>query len=213
MSIVPYLCSMNDARRQHWQTIYETKQPHEVSWTQEKPQPSLDFISGLDLPKDAAIIDIGGGDSRLADELLDAGFTDITVLDISEKALQHAQKRLGDKASKVRWITSDIVEFAPDTTYDLWHDRAAFHFLTEPAQIQRYVNTVNQCVKGHLFIGTFSENGPKKCSGLEIKQYNTQTLEQLFAKDFVPVFSLIQDHRTPFDTVQNFVFGGFKRKA
>lgn len=213
VSIVPYLCSMNKMRRQHWQTIYETKQPHEVSWTQEKPQPSLDFITNLKLPKDAAIIDIGGGESRLVDELLDRGFTDITVLDISGKALERAQKRLGQRAGAVRWIESDILDFHADHAYDVWHDRAAFHFLTEPAQVAQYINTVKQCVKGHLFIGTFSENGPKKCSGLDITQYNTQTLQQLFAEDFTPTFTLTQDHHTPFGTVQNFVFAGFVRKA
>ena len=133
---------MKTGRREHWETVYETKNPSEVSWTQENPKTSLDLIHSFGLPKTAKIIDVGGGDSRLVDFLLEEGFENISVLDISAKALEKAKTRLGAKADKVNWIVSDITEFKPTTTYDLWHDRAAFHFLTSEEDISKYLNIV-----------------------------------------------------------------------
>src|SRR6187402_3411524 len=127
---------MNSERKNHWETVYETKTPEQVSWTQEIPKTSLDFINSFNPDKSARIIDIGGGDSNLVDFLLDQGFENISVLDISAKALEKAKLRLGEKAKKVNWIVSDITEFEPQTTFDIWHDRAAFHFLTEDSQIK-----------------------------------------------------------------------------
>ena len=199
-------------KKTHWETVYETKNPDQVSWTQEVPQTSLDFISSFGLTKDAKIIDIGGGDSKLVDYLLDNGFENITVLDISAKALDKAKNRLGDKAKKVNWVVSDITEFEPKTAYDIWHDRATFHFLTTTEQVAKYMDTARKSVNGYLTIGTFSENGPTKCSGLEIKQYNEETLTTELKNGFDKIRCVTEDHLTPFNTTQNFLFCSFKRK-
>jgi hypothetical protein len=193
----------------HWETVYSTKTPQEVSWTQEKPAISLDFISSFKLDKSASIIDIGGGDSLLVDFLLDLGYTNISVLDISAHAIERAKVRLGDKASLVTWIVSDINEYQPEITYDLWHDRAAFHFLTAPSDIRRYASLVSNHAK-NLVIGTFSKDGPLKCSGLEITQYDEASLGDLFkAEGFECIESKREDHQTPFGSTQNFVFASF----
>ena len=199
------------SNKDHWENVYSTKQPHEVSWTQDIPKTSLEFITGLHLPKDAAIIDIGGGDSNLVDFLLEEGYRNLTVLDISEKALERAKQRLGNKAANVKWIVSDVTVFTPTETYDVWHDRAAFHFLTTHAQVEKYTDIVGIAVKGHLIIGTFSDAGPKKCSGLEIQQYNEQSIEEMFSGSFRKVECTTEDHVTPFNTMQNFIFCRFER--
>ena len=202
---------MDTERKKHWETVYETKSPNEVSWTQEIPKTSLDFIKSLGLSKTAKIIDIGGGDSKLVDFLIEEGFENISVLDISKKALEKAKIRLRDKAQKVNWIISDITEFAPNTTYDVWHDRATFHFLTTPEQISKYIETARKSITGYLIIGTFSENGPKKCSGLDIKQYNEITLTDELKTGFEKISCVTEDHKTPFETTQNFLFCSFKK--
>jgi len=168
--------------KNHWEKVYSTKTPEEVSWTQQKPETSLALIRKSKIPKTANIIDIGGGDSKLVDWLLDEGYTNITVLDISGKALEKAKNRLGVKASKVTWIESNILDFKPVQHYDLWHDRAAFHFLTKPDDILKYQSVLNQCFVKHLVVGTFSEKGPLKCSGLEINQYSAEGLSKVFSK-------------------------------
>lgn len=198
-------------RKNHWETVYETKNPDEVSWTQKVPQISLDFIRSFGLDKASKIIDVGGGDSKLVDFLLDEEFENITVLDISGKAIERTKERLGDRAQKVKWIESDITEFEPQETYDIWHDRAAFHFLTSPEQIQTYVDLTQKTVAGYLILGTFSKNGPKKCSGLDIKQYNEEQMETVF-NHFEKLECRAEEHTTPFGTTQNFVFCSFKRK-
>ena len=198
-------------RKNHWETVYETKNPDEVSWTQKVPQISLDFIRSFGLDKASKIIDVGGGDSKLVDFLLDEEFENITVLDISGKAIERTKERLGDRAQKVKWIESDITEFKPQETYDIWHDRAAFHFLTSPEQIQTYVDLTQKTVAGYLILGTFSKNGPKKCSGLDIKQYNEEQMETVF-NHFEKLECRAEEHTTPFGTTQNFVFCSFKRK-
>lgn len=203
---------MSKSNALHWETIYESKTPEQVSWTQKVPQTSLDFISAFGGDKSAKIIDIGGGDSNLVDHLIDLGYHNITVLDISMAALERAKKRLGEKASEVTWIKSDIVDFETDEKYDIWHDRAAFHFLTEKSQIEKYVKTSAKAVAKNMVIATFSENGPLKCSGLEIKQYNLESLKEVFADDFNFVHSKEENHTTPFETKQNFLFCGFSKK-
>ncbi len=199
-------------RKKHWEEVYETKNPDQVSWTQEIPKTSLEFIHSFGLEKTAKIIDIGGGDSKLVDYLLEEGFENISVLDISAKALEKAQNRLGVKAKKINWIVSDITEFEPNTTYDIWHDRATFHFLTTAKQVSKYMNIARKSVNGYLTIGTFSENGPKKCSGLEIKQYNEQELTSELENGFEKIKCITEDHLTPFDTTQNFLFCSFRRQ-
>jgi hypothetical protein len=202
---------MNKQRRMHWEKVYETKQPREVSWTQDKPQISLDFIHSCNLDKKANIIDIGGGDSKLVDYLIDEGYENITVLDISSTALEKAKHRLGKKADKVTWIISDVTDFKPQTAFDLWHDRATFHFLTSEEDIKKYVNIVERVVSEFLVIGTFSDKGPAKCSGLNIKQYNEHQLTREFGYPFHKIRCLTEDHITPFNTLQNFLFCSFRR--
>ncbi|MCU0324811.1 MAG: class I SAM-dependent methyltransferase [Spirosomaceae bacterium] len=198
--------------KSHWEDIYATKEPDQVSWTQEKPTTSLDFIRSFDLPKTAKIIDVGGGDSRLVDFLLDEGYQNLTVLDISENALKRAKARLGDKANSVTWIVSDIKEFEPTEKYDFWHDRAAFHFLTTENEVKKYVTIISDAVDGYLTIGTFSEKGPLKCSGLPIRQYSEQTLNQEVSSSFDKIRCQTEDHITPFGTTQNFIFCSFKKR-
>lgn len=202
---------MENDRKAHWETVYETKSPEQVSWTQEKPQISLDFVHSLGVDKKANIIDVGGGDSKLVDFLLDEGYERITVLDISSKAIQRAKKRLGERADKVKWVVSDITEFEPMETYDVWHDRAAFHFLVALDQIERYLNIVQTAVSGFLVLGTFSDKGPKKCSGLEVVQYNEEKMAALFKDRFEKIKCLTEDHTTPFGTAQHFIFCSFKK--
>lgn len=203
---------MNQQAKDHWENVYTTKGPGEVSWTQAKPEISLEFINSFNLPKNAKIIDIGGGDSNLADHLLDLGFTDITVLDISEKALQKARARLGVQADKIKWIVTDITEFETTERFDLWHDRATFHFLTQPEQIEKYLTIAKKAVSGYLTIGTFSDNGPEKCSGLTIRQYTETSLQHQLSDGFSKIRCSTQDHITPFNTVQNFLFCSFRRE-
>ena len=202
---------MTDTKN-HWETIYASKQPHEVSWTQDIPHTSLSFIQQLSLPKSANIIDIGGGDSKLVDFLLDLGYENITVLDISKSALNRAIKRLGEKSKAIKWIESDILDFQPTEKYDFWHDRAAFHFLLDKEDIGKYVKIVSSAVSGHLLISTFSKNGPKKCSGLVVSQYDGDQLQNLLTEGFEKIECITEDHITPFNTKQNFLFCCFGRK-
>lgn len=200
-------------RQQHWETVYSKKQPHEVSWTQERPETSLRFIAEAGLPLAASIIDIGGGDSRLVDCLLDLGYTDLTVLDISEAAINRAKARLGDRADQVHWIVTDIEDFVPARQYDLWHDRATFHFLTTAQQVAEYVAKAAHAVNGYMTIGTFSENGPERCSGLPVKQYSEDELTNVLAAGFRKIRCTHEDHITPFNTIQNFLFCNFGKAA
>jgi ubiquinone/menaquinone biosynthesis C-methylase UbiE len=201
-------------QKKHWETIYTHKQPNEVSWTQKIPQTSLQFISDANLPKSASIIDIGGGDSNLVDYLLEEGYSNISVLDISEFALQRAKHRLGEKAQKVKWIVNDVLEFKPNCKYDFWHDRAAFHFLTTELQITQYLSTARSFIQknGTATISTFSELGPTKCSGLAIQQYSEETLSSELNNGFEKIKCLQENHITPFNTTQNFLYCSFKRK-
>lgn len=201
-----------DTYRNHWEKVYETKTPDQVSWTQEIPKTSLDFFHACHLSKKASIIDVGGGDSKLVDYLLDEGYENITVLDISAKALEKSKQRLGKKAEKIKWIISDILDFIPKHSFDFWHDRAAFHFLTQPEQISNYADKLRQFVSGYLTIGTFSDKGPDKCSGLNVRQYNPETLTALLHDGFEKIRCVTEDHITPFNTVQNFLFCSFKRR-
>ena len=199
-------------RKDHWEEVYNTKNPNQVSWTQEKPKTSLEFIHSFGLDKSAKIIDIGGGDSKLVDYLLDEGFENITVLDISAKSLEKAKNRLGSRAKMVNWIVCDISKFEPQTVYEVWHDRATFHFLTTRSEINKYVETAKKFVNGFITIGTFSENGPKKCSGLDIKQYSEEELTSELENGFEKIKCITEDHITPFNTKQNFLFCCFTNK-
>ena len=200
--------------KNHWEHIYNTKQPNQVSWTQEMPSISINFVKQLQIPKDAAIIDVGGGDSKFVDYLLAEGYTNVSVLDISEAAINRAKARLGNKALNVNWIVSDILAFNPALQYDLWHDRAAFHFQTENSSISKYIDIVNKSVTGKVIIGTFSVDGPTKCSGLEIKQYEETSLKNEFENaQFKNIECKRDDHITPSGSVQNFIFCAFEKIA
>jgi SAM-dependent methyltransferase len=203
-----------EERKSHWEKIYSTKQQNEFSWYQEVPSTSIELIKELNLPRSAKIFDNGGGDSFFVDYLLKLGFENITVQDISEAALERAKKRLGNDANKIKWIVCDEANCNPTEQYDLWHDRAAFHFLTEEKEINNYVNTISKGIKpdGHLIIATFSEQGPLKCSGLFIKQYSERSMTKRLKDAFEKEKCFTTDHHTPFNTVQNFLFCSFKRK-
>jgi ubiquinone/menaquinone biosynthesis C-methylase UbiE len=200
-------------KKEHWESVYSNKQLHEVSWYQPKPETSLDFIEKANLPKDAKIMDVGGGDSFLVDHLLDLGYTNVTVVDISEHALERARKRLGTRADSVKWMAADVLEMELDETYDLWHDRAVFHFVTNDNDVKRYISQMERYIRkeGILVLGTFSESGPLKCSGIEIKQYSESTLDEVTGDSFEKMECLTVDHPTPFDTKQNFVFCSFRK--
>jgi trans-aconitate methyltransferase len=203
----------NFDRKKHWENIYQTKELKDVSWFQPTPETSLDFFKQFNVPTTAKVIDIGGGDSFLVDHLLDLGYQDISVLDISAAAIDRAKQRLGDKAKNVKWIVADAATFKPTEKYDFWHDRAAFHFLTDEHEISNYLETARQNINptGVLVIGTFSEQGPKKCSGIEIKQYSETTMTDRLKNFFEKIKCITVDHKTPFDTIQNFVFCSFRK--
>jgi 2-polyprenyl-3-methyl-5-hydroxy-6-metoxy-1,4-benzoquinol methylase len=199
--------------KSHWDKVYSTRQQNEVSWYQPTPKVSLDFIHELNIPTTASVIDVGGGDSLLADHLLAAGFTDITVLDISEAAISRAKQRLGKNAEKINWIVSDITELHTEKKFDCWHDRAAFHFLTTTEQVEKYLSVAQKHITGNgrMIIGTFSTNGPEKCSGLPVRQYSEQSLSSVLRKWFDRIKCITIDHITPSKTVQNFLFCSFKK--
>lgn len=199
--------------KSHWENVYQSKNENEFSWYQEVPSKSLDLINSLNLRKDSKIIDVGAGESRLVDNLLSLGFKNVTVLDISSKSIEKTKQRLGKKSKLVNWVVSDIVDFIPDKSFDLWHDRAAFHFLTDKISIKKYVDLVNNSVnsQGNLIVSTFSTNGPLKCSGLQISQYNKNSISELFKEEFKLSYSETSVHQTPFNTNQEFIFNIFSK--
>ncbi|WP_430973292.1 class I SAM-dependent methyltransferase [Sunxiuqinia rutila] len=200
-------------RKKHWEHIYQTKSSNEVSWFESVPQTSLNFFSQFQVPLTAKIIDIGGGDSLLVDHLLDRGYQNLTVLDISEAAINRAKERLQERASLVKWIVADAATFQPTERYDFWHDRAAFHFLTQEDEIANYLQTAQQSINpsGVLVIGTFSEQGPDKCSGIPIKRYSEKAMTERLETFFEKIKCITVDHQTPFSSVQNFVFCSFRK--
>lgn len=199
--------------KSHWEKVYNTKQLTEVSWYQATPRVSLDFMLELGISKSASIIDVGGGDSYLVDHLLKDGFTDIAVLDISETAILRAKKRLGKNSEKVNWIVSDINDLSIEKKFDFWHDRAAFHFLITEEQVEKYISVAQKHIaeNGRMIIGTFSDEGPKKCSGLPVKQYSGRSLSSVLKNRFDKIKCITVDHITPSDKIQNFLFCSFKK--
>ncbi len=196
-------------KKTHWETVYQTKSDQQVSWYREHLDNSLQMILNTKVVKNAAIIDVGGGSSTLADDLLDHGFADVSVLDISAKALEKSKARLGKRASQIEWIEADITEVSlPENHYDVWHDRAVFHFLTAAEDRRKYVEFVVRSLKpgGHIIVASFGENGPNKCSGLEVVRYSPETMHGEFGIGFKLVKSLNETHETPFGTTQEFVY-------
>jgi len=205
---------MNDtSRKAHWENVYVTKGENEVSWFQEKPVPSLELIELVKPTRRAAIVDIGGGASRLVDQLLARGFENVTVLDLSEAALERARARLGDKAAEVQWVAADVTSWNPSQSFDLWHDRAAFHFLTDPADRAAYLARLDRSIKpgGFVIIGTFALDGPQMCSGLPITRYDAASLGELLGSGFELVHSRRHEHATPWAAIQRFQFSLFRR--
>ena len=199
--------------KEHWEKIFISNKENEVSWFQEYPKTSVEFFDLFKLPLDANLIDIGGGDSHLVDVFIEKWYKNIYVLDISVNAIEKTQKRLGANADNVHWIVSDILDFKPSVKFDFWHDRAAFHFLTSEEHINKYVAIAEESINkgGYLILGTFSESGPDKCSGLEIRQYNAAGMSARFEKSFERIKCIEVQHATPFNTIQNFLFCSFKR--
>ncbi len=204
----------NFNRKAHWEQVFTRKKPEEVSWYQPVPDTSLQFFSRLALPLDAAVIDVGAGDSFLVDHLLNLGYTDITVLDISEAAIARAKARLGNRAGKVHWVVSDVLSFSSHRRYDCWHDRAVFHFLTNPAEQEQYLAVAQAHLNdtGKLIMGTFAAGGPDRCSGLPVQQYTEQSLAATLKKWFNKLVCISTEHLTPFQTLQQFVFCSFQKK-
>ena len=204
---------MNNDLKNHWENIYSNKDENEVSWFQTVPKTSHQLIKKLNLESNDNIIDIGSGRSRILKILIDEGFNNISYLDISKEACKKSKIALGDDKSKVNWNVENVLNFKSKIKYNLWHDRAVFHFFTDRKDIEKYreVAIKNISDGGYLVLGTFSINGPKKCSGLDVSQYSEQSLNEIFKSDFNLLESFYIDHQTPFDTTQNFLFCIFKK--
>jgi SAM-dependent methyltransferase len=195
-------------RKEHWEAVYRNKSPLEVSWYQREPTLSLSLITGVSIPPDAPLIDIGGGASTLVDKLSDAGFTNISVLDVSGAALAHAKQRLAHKAGEVHWYEEDVTCFEPPHRFLLWHDRAVFHFLTRSEDRKKYVRVLERSLVpgGHIIIMTFAIGGPEKCSGLDIVQYDADKLTAELGAGFELLETGHEVHLTPAGNQQKFVY-------
>ena len=201
-------------RHAHWQTVYQTKGEHDVSWFEESPAISLELIRATGVNTTASIIDIGGDASRLVDALLDEGYSAVTVLDLSEKALETSKARLGPRiAAKVKWVAVDVTAWEPSQAYDVWHDRATFHFLTDPKDRSAYAERVLRTVRpgGHVIIGTFAPDGPERCSGLPVVRYDSATISKILGPSFGLSESRTHAHKTPTGAIQRFQFNRFRR--
>jgi 2-polyprenyl-3-methyl-5-hydroxy-6-metoxy-1,4-benzoquinol methylase len=195
--------------RQHWDEIYSSEAPQEVSWFCPHLETSLALIERAASERDAAILDVGGGASMLVDDLLDHGYRNVTVLDISQSALQAAQKRLGERSRLAQWVCADVMKASlPMRAYKVWHDRAVFHFLTQAEQRRDYVSTVTSAVEaaGHVIVSTFGPEGPTRCSGFDVVRYDSDSLQAEFGPRFRLVESVTELHRTPVGTTQQLLY-------
>lgn len=202
-------------KQAHWENVYQTKGRDEVSWFAEHLDTSLRLITRNSGGKEAAIIDVGGGNSNLVDDLLEKGFTNLSTLDISAKALNDSKERLGKRADRVNWIAADIINAElPHDHFDVWHDRAVFHFQTANADRQKYIECVKRSVRpgGHVIIASFSLDGPMKCSGLEVVRYSPESLGAEFGMSFELVETTSETHKTPFGTEQDFIYCVFRKQ-
>ncbi|MCW3992369.1 MAG: class I SAM-dependent methyltransferase [Candidatus Bathyarchaeota archaeon] len=200
--------------KSHWEEIYNTKPPREVSWYQTRPSISLKLIEATGIEKGQGIIDVGGGSSMLVDCLLDEGNEDLAVLDISGQSLMIARSRLGDRKDDVEWYESDATEFQPPRQFHLWHDRAVFHFLTDERDRRKYVNVLKETLmpEGHLVMATFAIDGPKRCSGLDTVQYDEESMSLELGDEFVLMEKVDEAHVTPGGKVQKFTYFLYQRK-
>ncbi|MBU6456499.1 MAG: methyltransferase domain-containing protein [Bradyrhizobium sp.] len=205
----------SESREVHWQNVYTTKAEAGVSWFQETPEPSLELMAEVEATPASAIIDIGGGASRLVDRLIDRGFEDLTVLDLSGAALEAAKARLGGRAASVQWIVADVTVWEPSKAYDIWHDRAAFHFLSGHDDRVAYVARLTRALKtgGYAIIATFAPDGPEQCSGLPVVRYDADGLAQVLGPAFELVHTRRHAHATPWGSVQSFQFSVFRRRS
>ncbi len=206
---------MSTNRKTHWEQVYGEKQPTEVSWYQPVPEKSLQLIRATGVEHGAPVLDAGGGASTLVDHLLDEGYTDISVLDISGNALERSRARLGEAGRNVHWIEADVVDFQPLRRYALWHDRAVFHFLTDPADRDRYIDVVHKSLlpNGHFVLATFGPQGPKRCSGLDIRRYGIEQLRKLFGLRFELHGHEIDGHETPMGSTQQFLYSWWQSQS
>ena len=204
---------MNNNLKNHWENIYQNKNEDEVSWFQKTPNTSIEIINSIKIKKQSKIIDVGSGRSRLFKNLIELGYNNLTYLDISESAAKKSKIFLGQESKNREWIVEDILNFEPKQNFDVWHDRAVFHFLTDQNQIKKYVDLVSRNISnnGYLIIGTFSEQGPLKCSGLEVSRYSESLIKTTFIESFTLLNSFKIDHSTPFNTTQNFLFSVLKK--
>ncbi|MFA4835625.1 MAG: class I SAM-dependent methyltransferase [Dehalococcoidia bacterium] len=201
-------------RKSHWENIYQHNDPSKVGWYRLHLEKSLQLIAEAGLEKTAEIADIGGGASTLADDLLDRGFANVTVLDLSSHAIDKARQRLGNRSGAVTWMEADVTKDSlPHNRYELWHDRAVFHFLTSPEDRSSYVAAVKESLKpnGHLIIATFSPEAPPRCSGLEVVRYTTASLVREFEGSFYLIRSLEQEHVTPSGVRQPYIYCHFRK--
>jgi trans-aconitate methyltransferase len=201
------------SRQAHWQKVYKEKGEYRVSWFQERPAISLELIEAVGTKPNSALIDIGGGASRLVDVLVSKGYRDLTVLDLSDDAIAITRSRLAERAAMVKWLVTDVTEWEPSRHYDLWHDRAAFHFLTDAADRAAYLDHLIQAVRpgGHAIIGTFAIDGPERCSGLPVMRYDATVLSAALGRAFALIATRRHDHTTPTGSVQQFLFSVFRR--
>ena len=203
-------------RHAHWHSVYESKGDHEVSWFEESPTLSLELIRATGVGTEASIIDIGGGASRLVDALMHEGYSAIIVLDVSETALERAKARLGaPSAAKTKWVAADVTAWEPDQAYDVWHDRATFHFLTDPKDRSAYADRVLRAVRpgGHVIIGTFAPDGPVHCSGLPVVRYDSAAISKILGSSFDLAESRTHAHKTPAGAIQRLQFNRFRKLA
>jgi len=195
--------------KEHWDAVYRTKPADGVSWFRPHLERSLAFLEAAKVGLDARVIDVGGGASTLVDDLLERGYTHVTVLDLSQAALDAARARLGERAARVQWLCADVTDARlPEAAYDFWHDRAVFHFLRDPAARARYVDAVRRTLKpgGHIVVATFGPHGPEKCSGLEVMRFSAEALHDEFGSDFAREADATEMHTTPWGTEQEFVY-------
>lgn len=202
-------------RKNHWENVHQNKLPNELSWYEAYPEISLTLIKSTGVEPSGNIIDVGGGTSKLVDILLVHGYERITVLDISASAIKHSKERLKEQAHNVKWIETDITEFKFSEEYDIWHDRAVFHFLTDADDRKKYINTLKQSLKigGYFIIGTFAIDGPEKCSGLDVMRYSSETLHKELGNDFELLELIETEHITPTKVKQKFIYCCFRRRA
>lgn len=199
--------------REHWDEVFGEKREDEVSWFQERPGMSLDLIARTGVTKSATIVDVGAGASRLVDELLDAGYRELVIVDLAAAALAQARARLGARASSVQWLVRDVTQWAPEALFDVWHDRAVFHFMAQPENRAAYLATLRRALKvgGHAIIATFASDGPERCSGLPVVRYEPEALAAVLGADFRRISSVREAHVTPAGKVQSFQYSHFER--